>query len=49
MADDNRTLLQAAVAGLGVALLPTYIASEAIAAGEPGDPTARLRAAGKLV
>ncbi len=34
MADDNRTLLQAAVAGLGVALLPTYIASEAIAAGE---------------
>ena len=34
LADDNHTLLQAAAAGLGVALLPYYIASEAIAAGE---------------
>lgn len=34
LADDNFTLLQAAVAGLGLALLPTYIASDAIAAGQ---------------
>ncbi|MGJ7505914.1 LysR family transcriptional regulator [Variovorax sp. GT1P44] len=34
LADDNRTLLQAATAGLGLALLPAYIASDAIAAGQ---------------
>ncbi|SEB26438.1 LysR family transcriptional regulator [Variovorax sp. YR216] len=34
LADDNQTLLQAAVAGLGLALLPTYIALDAIAAGQ---------------
>jgi len=34
LADDNHTLLRAAVAGLGVALLPTYMASDALAAGQ---------------
>lgn len=34
LADDNQTLLHAACAGLGIALLPGYIASDAIAAGE---------------
>jgi DNA-binding transcriptional LysR family regulator len=34
LADDNQTLLQAAIAGLGLALLPTYIASDAMAAGQ---------------
>lgn len=32
-ADDNLTLLRAAVAGLGVALLPSYIAGEALRSG----------------
>jgi DNA-binding transcriptional LysR family regulator len=33
MADDNRTLLGAAVAGLGIASLPAYVAQEALAQG----------------
>ncbi len=33
LADDNRTLLRAAVAGLGIALLPTYIAKDALQSG----------------
>ena len=33
-ADDNRTLLRAALGGLGVALLPGYIAQDALASGE---------------
>ena len=33
LADDNLTLLHAAQAGLGVALLPSYLAGEALAAG----------------
>lgn len=33
MADDNRTLLHAAVAGLGIALLPAYIAGAALRSG----------------
>ncbi len=33
LADDNRTLLEAAIAGLGYALLPAYVASEALAQG----------------
>lgn len=33
LADDNRTLLHAAVAGLGIALLPSYIAEEALRSG----------------
>ena len=28
LADDNRTLVRAAIAGLGIALLPAYIAGE---------------------
>lgn len=34
LADDNLTLLDAALRGLGVALLPTYIAHQALAAGQ---------------
>lgn len=34
LADDNRTLLRAAVAGLGVAQLPAYVAGAALAAGQ---------------
>jgi DNA-binding transcriptional LysR family regulator len=33
LADDNRTLLQAAVAGLGIALLPSYVATDALRSG----------------
>ena len=33
VADDNRTLLQAAVAGLGIAPLPTYVAHQALTSG----------------
>ncbi|MDM0110275.1 LysR family transcriptional regulator [Variovorax sp. J22R24] len=33
LADDNRTLLRAAMAGLGVASLPTYVAQHALANG----------------
>lgn len=33
LADDNLTLLHAAVAGLGVALLPSYVAAEALRSG----------------
>lgn len=33
LADDNRTLLRAAVAGLGIALLPSYVASDALRSG----------------
>lgn len=32
-ADDNRTLLRAAIAGLGIALLPSYVAAEALRSG----------------
>ncbi len=32
-ADDNRTLLRAALAGIGIALLPSYVAGEALASG----------------
>lgn len=34
LADDNRTLLRAALAGLGVALLPAYMADEALRSGK---------------
>lgn len=34
LADDNRTLLRATLAGLGIALLPRYIGGEALARGE---------------
>jgi DNA-binding transcriptional LysR family regulator len=33
IADDNRTLLRAALAGLGIALLPSYIAAESLRSG----------------
>jgi DNA-binding transcriptional LysR family regulator len=33
VADDNRTLLRAAIAGLGIALLPSYISGEALRSG----------------
>lgn len=43
LADDNLTLLQAALAGMGVAVLPSYIAAQSLANGElqellPGFP-----------
>lgn len=34
LADDNLTLLQAALAGMGVAVLPSYIAAQSLANGE---------------
>lgn len=33
IADDNRTLLRAAVAGLGIALLPSYVANDSLRSG----------------
>ncbi len=33
LADDNRTLLHAALAGLGIASLPTYVARDAVSSG----------------